>query len=62
MATSNNKIVKYLLVEKSIKTDNFVNFLNELHNENKNYTYLIDNALIYKNKTTLKFFVTLLYV
>ena len=56
IASSNNKIVKYLLVEKSIKTDTFIKFLNELHNENKNYTYLIDNASIHRNKTTFMFY------
>lgn len=56
MATSKNKIIKYLLVKKSIKTDDFINFMNELNIDNPNNTYLIDNASIHKNKKTNDFY------
>jgi hypothetical protein len=56
MATSKNKIIKYLLVKKSIKTDDFIQFMNELNIDNPNNTYLIDNASIHKNKKTNDFF------
>ena len=57
MATS-KKIIKYILVKGSIKTDIFISFLNELYNENPYYTYLIDNAAIHKNKKTKEFYKT----
>jgi transposase len=56
MATSKNKIIKYLLVKKSIKTDDFIKFMNELNIDNPNSTYLIDNASIHKNKKTNDFY------
>jgi len=56
MATSKNKIIKYLLVKGSIKTDNYISFMNDLYDENPNYTYLIDNASIHKNKKTNVFY------
>ena len=37
MATSKKKIIKYILVKGSIKTDIFISFLNELYNENPYY-------------------------
>ena len=39
-------------MEGSVKTDDFVSFIKELNEENSNYTYLIDNASIHKNKKT----------
>ena len=56
MATTNKKILKHVLVEGSIKTDNFITFMNELHKTNNNYSYLIDNASIHSNKKTKLFF------
>ena len=56
MATSKRKIVKYILVKGSIKTDDFIGFLNELNMENPYNTYLIDNASIHKNKKTKEFY------
>ena len=56
MATTNRKILKYVLVEGSIKTDNFITFMDELHKTNNNYSYLIDNASIHSNKKTKLFF------
>ncbi len=50
MATSNKKIVKYLLQEGSIKKEHYINFMLELHKENSNYIYLIDNASIHTSK------------
>ena len=56
MATSNKQILKYELIEGSIKTDNFIKFMNELNRKNNNYSYLIDNASIHSNKKTKEFF------
>ena len=56
MATSNKKIIKYYLVKGSIKTDDFINFMDQLNKENPNNTYLIDNASIHINKKTINFY------
>ncbi len=40
------KIIKYILVKGSIKTDNFISFMNDLNNKNLNHSYLLDNASI----------------
>jgi transposase len=56
MATTKKKIIKYILVEGSIKTDNFISFMDDLNKLNQNYTYLIDNASIHSNKKTKNFF------
>ena len=56
MATSEKKIIKYILGKGSIKTDNFISFMNDLNNENPNRSYLLDNASIHKNKKTHKFY------
>jgi transposase len=56
MATTKKKIIKYVLVEKSIKTDNFISFMDDLNKLNNNYSYLIDNASIHSNKKTKMFF------
>ena len=56
MATSNKKIVKYLLQEGSIKKEHYINFMLELHKENSNYIYLIDNASIHKSKLAMKIY------
>ena len=56
MATSEKKIIKYILVKGSIKTDNFISFMNDLNNENPNRSYLLDNASIHKNKKTHEFY------
>ena len=52
LATSKKKIIKYLLVEGSVKTDDYISFIEELNKDNTNYSYLIDNASIHKNKKT----------
>lgn len=49
MATSKNKIIKYVLVKGSIKSEQYMLFMKDL-NKNKNYSYLIDNASIHKSK------------
>ena len=54
MATTNKKIIKYILVEGSIKTDNFISFMDELYKINNNFTFLIDNASIHTNKKVKK--------
>lgn len=56
MATSDKQILKYKLIEGSIKTDNFIKFMDELNKTNNNYSYLIDNASIHSNKKTKEFF------
>ena len=56
MATSDKQILKYELIEGSIKTDNFIKFMDELNRTNNNYSYLIDNASIHSNKKTKEFF------
>lgn len=56
MATSNKQILKYELIEGSIKTDNFIKFMDELNETKNNYSYLIDNASIHSNKKTKEFF------
>jgi hypothetical protein len=56
MATSKKKIIKYHLVKGSIKTDDYILFMTELNDNNPNYTYLIDNASIHKNKKTNEFY------
>ena len=50
MASSNIKIVKYKLVKGSIKSDDYINFIIELNQENPDYSFLIDNASIHKSK------------
>jgi len=50
MASSNIKIVKYKLVKGSIKSDDYINFIIELNQENPNYSFLIDNTSIHKSK------------
>jgi transposase len=50
LATSNKKIIKYKLVKGSIKINDYILFMTELHKLNSNYTYLIDNASIHKGK------------
>lgn len=56
MATSNKKIVKYLLQEGSIKKEHYINFMLELDKENSNYIYLIDNASIHKSKLAMEIY------
>ena len=58
MATTNKKILKYVLVEGSIRTDIYIQFITDLNNLNRNYTYLIDNASIHCNKKTKLFYKT----
>ncbi len=51
-ATSKEKIINYTIVEKSMKTDKFINFitkLDRLDKEKKN-VYFMDNATIHKSK------------
>jgi transposase len=50
MASSNAKIIKYKLVKGSIKSEDYINFIIELNQENPNYSFLIDNASIHKSK------------
>ena len=52
MATSKTKILKYYLIKGSIKTDDYIKFMQELNSKYKNCSYLIDNASIHKNKKT----------
>ena len=56
MATSKKKIIKYILVKGSIKTDDYISFMKELNEDNINYSYLIDNAAIHKNKKTFEIY------
>jgi hypothetical protein len=52
MATSNNKIINYTIVEKGIKSDTFNKFMNKLHimDKKKKNIYFMDNATIHTNK------------
>ena len=56
MATTNKKIINYVLVEGSIKTDTFITFIGNLNKLNSNYSFLIDNASIHSNKKTKQFY------
>ena len=58
MATTNKKIIKYILKEGSIKSDDFILFIDDLNKLNKNYSYLIDNASIHTNKKAKEFYKT----
>ena len=58
MATTNKKIIKYILKEGSIKSDYFILFIDDLNKLNKNYSYLIDNASIHTNKKAKEFYKT----
>jgi len=48
MAISKEKIIGFKIKQKSIKTEDFINFIDEIKNEN-NY-YFMDNATIHKSK------------
>ena len=58
MATSNNKIINYTIVEKGVKSDTFNKFMNKLNilDKEKKNVYFMDNASIHTSKTfnTLK--------
>jgi len=58
MATTNKKIIKYILKEGSIKSDDFILFIDDLNKLNKNCSYLIDNASIHTNKKAKEFYKT----
>ena len=58
MATTNKKIIKYILKEGSIKSSDFILFIDDLNKLNKNYSYLIDNASIHTNKKAKEFYKT----
>ncbi len=56
MATTKDKIIKYILKEGSIKNDDFISFIDDLEKSNKNYSYLIDNASIHCSKKSKEFY------
>ena len=58
MATTNKKIIKYILKEGSIKSSDFILFIDDLNKLNKNCSYLIDNASIHTNKKAKEFYKT----
>ncbi len=52
VASSNEKIILYKMCKKGVKTDFFIDFMNELKQldiDNKKY-YLLDNARVHKTK------------
>ena len=52
VASSNEKIISYKICKKGVKTDFFIDFMNELKQldvDNKKY-YLLDNARVHKTK------------
>ncbi len=52
VASSNEKIISYKMCKKGVKTDFFIDFMNELKQldiDNKKY-YLLDNARVHKTK------------
>jgi transposase len=57
VASSNEKILKFEMCKKGVKTDFFINFMKELKDldpDNKKY-YLLDNARVHKTKKFNKF-------
>jgi transposase len=56
MATTNKKIIKYIIKEGSIKNEDFISFIDDLQKSNNNYSYLIDNASIHCSKKSKEYY------
>ena len=56
MCITKNNYIDFTLVEGSLKSDKFINFMNKIKTNTKNkLTFLLDNASIHKSKKFNKF-------
>ena len=57
MAVTNKKILNFAIVDKGLKTDNFLKFIKKIHRSDKEnkYKYLIYNASIHRTKKFMKY-------
>ena len=58
MAVDNKSIVDFKIVKNGLKTDDFINLINKLHEKdlNNEKTYFMDNASIHQSKASRNVF------